>query len=330
METTILARGEKVAGTSNHKKIIRIVAIVAAALFVIGLISNISNAAKAVKNHEHNKWCYSYEYRSDFSKDNKNNDLKDYKMDCDYTNAFSMGFKRYFNGGFLLPLIVLGVGLAVGMSQKKKALGYVITVSEQAVNVAYANGKTTELPIGSIFSLNKEGDKGLNIVTSENAYTLKDMDGRDEVYDAITKVMPTITVKGPANNEQVLAKGYPPAIKPLLLVLLILFSLAAVITAIAAEVFAVILIGIVPVGIVLVLYLLAKTPYLVVTDKRVFYVSDFRRKLSIPLNKVTVCVTHWWFKQLHIAGPAGRIFLFGVKNTAELYDTICALLNEKQ
>ena len=77
-------------------------------------------------------------------------------------------------------------------------------------------------------------------------------------------------------------------------------------------------------------YLLAKTPYLVVTDKRVFCVSDFGRKLSIPLNKITVVVTHRWFKQLHIAAPTGRMHLFGVRNTAQLYDVINALLNEKQ
>lgn len=330
MNDTILARGEKLAGTSNHKKIIRIAAIVAAALLVIGLISSISNAAKLVKNHEHSRYCYSYEYRSDFSKDNKNNDLKSYKMDCNYTNALGLGLSNYLGGGFLLPVFALAIGLGVGLSQKKKAKGYVITVTEQAVTVAYEGGKTLDLPIGSLFSVTKEGDKGLGIVTSENAYTLADMDGRDQVYEAITQVMPTITVKGPANNEQVLAKGYPPAIKPLLLVLLILFSLATVIAAIAAEEFGVILVGILPIAIVLVLYLLAKTPYLVVTDKRVFYVSDFGRKLSMPLNKITVTVTHWWFKQLHIAAPTGRIHLFWVKNTAELYDMITALLNDKQ
>ena len=330
MEATILARGEKIAGDANYKKIIRIAAIVAAAMLVIGLISNISNAAKLIKDHRHSSYCYSYIYRDGFYDDYDNGDLKSYKMDCDYTNALGLGMRNYFRGGFLMPLLTLGIGLAVGMNKKKKALGYVITVTEQAINVAYADGKTTELPIGSIFALSKEGDKGLNIITSENAYSLKDMDGRDEVYDTITKVMPTITIKGPANNEQVLAKGYPPAVKPLLMVLMILFALAAIITAIATEAFFVILIGIVPIAIVLVLYLLAKTPYLVVTDKRVFYVSDFGRKLSMPLNKLTVTVTHWWFKQLHIAAPTGRIHLFGVKNTAELYDIITALLNEKQ
>ena len=109
--------------------------------------------------------------------------------------------------------------------------------------------------------------------------------------------------------------------------------LIAVVAEIAALAFGNILIlaaFLLPFALVLLFYLLAKTPYFVVTDKRVFYVSDFGRKLSLPLNQITVTVTHWFFCQLHVGAPAGRIHLFWVRNTAELYDVINALLNEKQ
>jgi hypothetical protein len=304
---------------------------VAAVILVIGIISSISDASQMVKNHKHTKYCYRYSYRSDFSEDYANDDLKSHKMDCDYAGgAFSLGMDRYFSGGIILPLLIIGGGVAAAYVMRARFKSYVLTVTQETVRVAYGEEKTLEIPLCSVFSVEKVGEKDLNIVTSENAYTLREMEGRDEVYAAIIGLMPDLTVKGPTNNEQVLAKGYPPAIKPLLLILTILLGILAVIVTIASEEFGVLLICAIPVAIVLAFYLMAKTPYLVVTDKRVFYVSDFGRKLSIPMNKITVTVTHQWFRQLHIAAPTGRIHLFWVRNTAELYDTITALLNDRQ
>lgn len=331
MSENVIARGERTAKEVPFKKIIRIAAIVAAAILVIGLISSISDAAEMVKNHKHTKYCYKYSYRGDFYEDSADNDLKSYKMDCDYADgAFGMGLSKYFNGGIILPLLILGGSVAAAYVMRARNRSYVLTVTEDTMKVAYSDEKTLEIPLCSVFSVEKIGEKDLSIVTSENAYTLRDMENCNEVYTAVINQMPKINVKGPTNNEQVLAKGYPPAIKPVLLVLTILLAVASVILTIASEEFGVLLICAIPVGLMFLFYMLAKTPYLVVTDKRVFYVSDFGRKLSIPMNKVTVTVTHWFFRQLHIGAPAGRIHLFWVRNTAELYDTITAVQNEIQ
>lgn len=330
MEEAIVARGSRAAKQKSYKKVLIIIAAVAAALLLIGLISNIANASRAVKNHEHSRYCYKYSYRDDFYRDNRDNDLKDYKMDCEYTNAFGLAMKRYFRGPVLFPILILAGGaIAIGVMRKRDK-GYEVIVSEQAIVVQYTDGKTTGIPLESVFSMSKLGEKDLNIVTSENSIVLREMEGIDEVYAAIAARIPEGKVKSLINNEQVLGKGYPPAIKPFLLVLLILIGLASVIGAIASEFIGVFFVGIVPFAIVLLFYLAAKTPYFVVTDKRVFYVSDFGRKLSLPITKLTVVVSHNWFGQLHVAAPTGRIHLFWLKNTAELYDVITALLNEKQ
>lgn len=331
MDGEIIVRGKREGKASNHKKMIVITAIIAAVIMLFGIIGSIGDAGEAIEKHRHTKYCYKYSYRDDFYKDNKNDNLQSFKMDCDYTSgAFGLGMKRYFEGGFMFPFLILAVGITVALVKRARSRSYEITVTREQIDILYENGKTLNIPICSVFTLERIGDANLSIITSENALTLKDLGGRDEVYTAIHDLMPKIEIKGPANNEQVLAKGYPNAIKPWLLVLTIILVIADVIIAISAEEFAAFLVFLIPAIIVFVFYLLAKTPYLVVTDKRVFYVSDFGRKLSLPMNKITVTVTHWWFKQLHIAAPAGRIHLFGVRNTAELYDMISALLNEKQ
>lgn len=331
MSENVIARSERTAKEVPFKKIIRIAAIVAAVFLVIGLISSISDAAKMVKNHNHSKYCYRYSYRDEFYDDQRNDDLKSYKMDCEYADgAFGLGLSNYLGGGIILPLLIIGGGVAAAYILRARNRSYVLTVTEDAVKVVYSDEKSLEIPFCSVFSVEKIGEKDLSIVTSESAYVLRDMENCDEIYNAIINQMPKITVKGPTNNEQVLAKGYPPAIKPVLLVLTIILAIAAVIATLASEEFGVLLICAIPVGLVFLFYMLAKTPYLVVTDKRVFYVSDFGRKLSIPMNKITVTVTHWFFRQLHIGAPAGRIHLFWVRNTAELYDTITAVQNEKQ
>ncbi len=331
MNENVVARGSRNAKPVPFKKILVIAAAIAAIFMILGMISSISEAGTAVKNHKHYKSCYKYSYRNDYAADSKAGELKDYKMDCVYAQgAFGLGMQRYFEGGIILPLLIIAGGVTAAFVLRARSKSYELVVTDEAVRVTYSDDKVVDIPLCSIFTLEKLGDRDLNIVTSENAYTLRDMEGRDQVYAAIESLMPTITLKGPANNEQVLAKGYPPAIKPLLLILMIFIGALSLIAALAAEEFAILLIGVVPFVIVLVFYLLAKTPYFAVTDKRVFYVSDFGRKLSLPLNQITVTVTHQWFRQLHIGAPTGRIHLFWVRNTAELYDIINALLNEKQ
>ena len=331
MSENIIARGERNGKVVPTKKIAKITAIVAAIFVVFGIITSVIDAAKMIDNHSHSKYCYKYSYRDDFYDDLYDGNLRSYKMNCSYTKgALGLGIEYFFEGPVMFPLIIFIGGMSYVGIMRKRSRSYVLTVDEQNINVTYSDGKVQEIPLCSVFSVDKVGAMDLNIVTSEDSYTLRDMDGRDAVYSAIVGLMPTITIKGPANNEQVLAKGYPPAVKPLLLILLVLSVLMALIALVETEEFAVLLVMAIPVAIILVLYLAAKTPYLVVTDKRVFYVSDFGRKLSIPMNKITVTVTHHWFRQLHIAAPTGRIHLFWVRNTAELYDMITALINEKQ
>ena len=331
MEERIVAQGKR-GGKPGKYKVVIVVTLVIALLFaVLGIVSSISEAGKDIESHKHSRYCYRYSYRDDFYKDNKNNNLQDFKMDCDYMDgAFSLGMGRYMEGGFVLPFLVVVIGLIIAFTKKANSRGYDIIVTEEGVQLTYAGRKPLEIPMCSIFMVEKTSENNMSIVTSEDSYKLPEMEGCNEVFVAIQDRMPTITIKGPANSEQVLAKGYPPAIKPWLLVLTILLAMVAVIGGIAAEEFGIVLVCMLPAAFVFVFYLLAKTPYLVVTDKRVFYVSDFGRKLSLPLNKITVTVTHSWFRQLHIAAPAGRIHLFGVRNTAELYDIIAALINEMQ
>ena len=331
MNENVIARGKRIVKAAPFRKMVRLTAVLAAALLILGILLSVVNAGKAVKNHTHTKYCYKYSYRSDFNNDNKNNNLKSYKMDCAYTGgALKLGVKNYFRGGIMLPLLVVIVGTSSAYVKRSKSRSYVLNVTEQEINVMYNDKKTLNIPLCSVFTVEKGAKNKLTIVTSENTYTFQDMVGCDDVYGAIKQLMPAHTIKGPANNEQVLTKAYPPAIKPLLLLLLILIGVASVIGAIASEMIEVLLIGAIPFVIILPFYLAAKTPYLVVTDKRVFYVSDFGRKLSIPMNKITVAVTHKWFGQLHIAAPTGRIYLFGVRNTAEVHDIITAVINEMQ
>ena len=331
MDAQIVARGKRETKPFDFKKIVTIIAIVVAALLLIGIVSSIAEASTAISNHEHSKYCYRYYYMDEFYDDLEAGNLKSYKMDCEYADgAFGLGISSYFNGGIVLPLLVAIAGFSFAFVKRSRSQGYDVAVTQEEVRVTYSEEKIVHIPLCSIFTVEKTEDNCLNIVTSENAYTLRELDGCAEVYAAILELMPSISIKGPANNEQVLAKGYPPALKPLLLILLIILGVLAVIGTIASEEFAFLLVALVPIAIVLVFYLLAKTPYLVVTDKRVFYVSDFGRKLSLPMNKISVTVTHQWFKQLHIGATTGRIHLFWVRNTAELYDIINAVLNEKQ
>lgn len=312
MSNNVIASGKRIAKAFPYKKIRKFVLIVAAAIAVYSLIQCLVSAGSIIANHTCDKYCT--------------------RWGCDYESGiFGLGLEFFFNRGkFVLPALVLAGGLGYCSFMKKRNTGYELNVTEENVEVTYNDGKSVSIPMCSIFTVEKKRNTDLEIVTSEDAYLFGNMEGLDEVYTAIQEQMPKISIQGPANNEQVLSKGYPPAIKPLLMVLTILLAIAAVGLGMAAESVVAIIVLLLPALLVFALYRAAKTPYLVVTDKRVFYVSDFGRKLSIPMSKINVVVTFPWFKQLHVCAPVGRIHLFWVRNTAELYDLITALINEKQ
>ena len=324
----IIIQGTREAKKTNFKLPIIIAAIAAAVILLFSFIGNLGQAVGDIQEHTHGRYCYEYQYRDDYYDDVYADGLKDYKMDCEYSSGvFGLAVGRTS----LIPsILIVGIGVAISVIRRKNSKGFTLSVSETNIFVEYTDGKKREIPVCSVFSVEKNGASDLCIVTSENSHTFKGISDRDAVADAIVKLMPEISVGAPVNNEQVLAKAYPPAIRPLLLVLLILIGFFGVVLSIAFETAAVLAMFIIPFAIVLVLYLLAKTPYLVVTDKRVFYVSDFGHKLSMPLNRLTVVASHRFFRQLHIAAATGRIHLFWVRNNAQIYDMICALLNEKQ
>ena len=312
MSNNVIATGKRTAKAFPYQKIRKIVLIAAAAIALFGLIQSMVNAGTIISNHTCDRYCT--------------------RWGCDYENGvIGYGLELFFySGKFVLPALVLACGFGYCGFMKKRREGYELNVTEENVDVLYNDGKCVNIPMCSIFTVEKKRNNNLEIVTSENAYLFGNMEGVDEVYAAILEQMPKISIQGPANNEQVLSKGYPPAIKPLLLILAIILAVCALCTGLAVESFGAILVMLLPALIVFLLYRVAKTPYVVVTDKRVFYVSDFGRKLSIPMNKINVVVTFPWFRQLHICAPVGRIHLFWVRNTADLYDIITAVINEKQ
>lgn len=69
---------------------------------------------------------------------------------------------------------------------------------------------------------------------------------------------------------------------------------------------------------------------LTVTDKRVFGMGIFGKRVDLPLDSVSAIGSLSFFKGVSIATAAGSIKFFGIKNYKEIHNTLSKLIIERQ
>ena len=107
----------------NVKKLFKALVLIGLALTVLGTIIDILPSINHYNerygaNHEHDQYCYEYEYWDHYYEDKRNGGLREWKMDCPqvlYGNAFSYAISVYFEYDVIFCIIpVTGFALIGG------------------------------------------------------------------------------------------------------------------------------------------------------------------------------------------------------------------------
>lgn len=80
---------------------------------------------------------------------------------------------------------------------------------------------------------------------------------------------------------------------------------------------------------ILIPYLIGRVQQITVTDKRVYGVAAFKRRVDLPLDSISAISTSL-LKGLSVASSSGRIIFIGIKNRDDIHKVISDLLIERQ
>ncbi len=220
MNEKVLIKSEKY----DVKKIVKIILIVGVLVFIVAsiicfLVSN--DDYDLYRNHEHDKYCYSYLYLDDYYDDKADNNLREYKMDCipsKYDDAFSYAWSEYFSYQFwlcLIPVVVLALTAGLGYLWLHS---YELTVTNKRIYGKVAWGKRVDLPVDSISATATiRFLKGVSVSTSSGRISFRVIKNADEIYKVMSKLLierqkeknnVTVTTSVPMNDEADQLKKY--------------------------------------------------------------------------------------------------------------------------
>lgn len=191
MEEKIIVKSERY----DVKKFFKIMVIIGAVFAIISSLYYISQMADHYdllydgSFHEHDKYCYEYEYWDEFWSDKNDNNLQEYKMDCPqvkYGNALSYAFSWFFDGGvwYLCLIPVVGCALIGGLIYLWLR-SYEMVVTDKRVYGSVAWGKRVDLPLDSISSTAIGGLKGISVATSSGKIKFLMIKNAAEIFEKV-------------------------------------------------------------------------------------------------------------------------------------------------
>lgn len=75
---------------------------------------------------------------------------------------------------------------------------------------------------------------------------------------------------------------------------------------------------------------ISRNAELTVTDKRVYGIAEFGKRVDIPLDSITAVASSWFLSRIIIASSAGRIAFARIGDRSLAHETINKLLVERQ
>ena len=194
MKEKILIKSEQY----DVKKVFKIMLILGIILSVLTTIIFISDSSDYYNrrygaDHEHEKYCYKINYMDDFYKDKKDNNLQEYKMDCEqvvYGNAFSYALHVYFNYQFWTSLIPVAALALIGGLIYLWLRSYELTVTDKRIYGKVAWGKRVDLPVDSVSATATISlFKGVSVSTSSGKISFRVIKNADEIYKVMNNLL---------------------------------------------------------------------------------------------------------------------------------------------
>lgn len=194
MEEKILIKSEQY----DVKKVFKAMVIIGIVLAVIGSILAFSNAIGYYNrnygfDHEHERYCYKYEYWDDFYSDEWEGNLQTYKMDCyqvKYGNAFVYALSRYFSEDLWISLIPIASLALIGGLIYLWLRSYELTVTDKRIFGKVAWGKRVDLPVDSVSATATiRGLKGVSVSTSSGRISFLVIKNADEIYKIMNDLL---------------------------------------------------------------------------------------------------------------------------------------------
>ncbi len=200
MEEKILAKSQ----SYNVKKLFLILVVmgVVASLILGGIyISDYADSYNweyVEREHEHDKWCFAYEYRSDKSwydydlDELSEEQLKEILTDCpqiQYGNAFAYGVNEAFEE-FYIWMIPLAAMIVIGGLVFLWLRSYELTVTDKRVYGKVVFGKRVDLPIDSVSATATIGlFKGVAVSTSSGKISFLAIKNASEIFETVNNLL---------------------------------------------------------------------------------------------------------------------------------------------
>ena len=217
MEEKVLIKSEQY----DVKKVFKIMLIIGSIIGILLSVLCLSNSSVYYNDHEHNVWCYDYNYFDDFYDDKYDNNLQEYKMDCYqvvYGNAFSYALSKYFSNQFWICLIPVAALALIGGLIYLWLRSYELTVTDKRIYGKVAWGKRIDLPVDSVSATSTTRVlKGVSVSTSSGRISFRVIKNADEIYKVMNnllierqqeKVNATVAATTPKSDEADQLKKY--------------------------------------------------------------------------------------------------------------------------
>lgn len=196
MEEKVLIKSQQY----DVKKLFKIFVLIGLCIGLICLIGCLSSDISNYNDwygadHEHDEWCYKYEYRDDYWNDHwEDESLKEYeyKMDCGqvvYGNAFFYAVSGLFQYGFLYGLIPVAAFALIGGIIYYWLRSYELTVTDKKIYGTVAWGRRVDLPMDAVSAIGMGVFKSIAISTASGRINFAAIKNRDEIHKIVSDLL---------------------------------------------------------------------------------------------------------------------------------------------
>lgn len=194
MEEKILIESEKQSSSAKRSKLLKIGLI----LYVITIFIVFFNSINYYnsyygEDHEHSKYCYSYEYQNDYYDDIYGRGFQEYKSDCYqvvYGDAMSYALA---NVPYLMIRLAILYAVIIGFISLIILLligRCELTVTDKRITGKVRFGKRVDLPLDSISAAAEiRLLNGISISTSSGRISFYGIKNAKEIYTVITNLL---------------------------------------------------------------------------------------------------------------------------------------------
>jgi len=188
MDEKVLIKSEQY----DVKKLFKIFVLIGVALTVLGMFIAILDECDYYNKHEHKEYCYKYQYRDDYYRDDTNLDKS--KMDCFqvvHGNAVFYAIYALFEYNYFIYCLIPVAALAlIGGLIYLWLRSYELTVTDKRIFGKVAWGKRVDLPVDSVSATATINNlKGVSVSTSSGRISFLAIKNADEIYKVVSNLL---------------------------------------------------------------------------------------------------------------------------------------------